>query len=329
MIDRRGFVATLVGGVFAGPLVTEAQRLGFREVGFLCSASSTPYVPFVAAFRHGLNKGGYIEGKNITIEFRWADGHYDRLRNLASDLVRRQVAVLVAVGGNGPVLAAKAATATIPIVFASGGDPVRAGIVASLNRPGANVTGVNQIFAALVPKQLEFLLQLVPKAGRISALINPNYPDVDLQRLELTEASTVIKRPIHIVNAGSQRAIDAAFLTFVQPKTDALLVANDPFFQARRDQIVALAARSAIPAMYFEDEFAVAGGLISYGASLKDTFHEVGIYTGRILKGAKPADLPVEQPTTFQLVINLKTAKVLGLTIPPSVLARADHVVEK
>jgi putative ABC transport system substrate-binding protein len=328
VIDRRSFIGTLAGGLLATPLVAEAQRLGFREVGFLCSASSAPYAPFVAAFRHGLNEGGYVEGKNITIEFRWADGHYDRLPTLASDLVRRQVAVLVAVGGNGPVLAARAATATIPIVFASGGDPVRAGIVASLNRPGANVTGVNQIFAALVPKQLELLLQLVPRAGTISALVNPNYPDVELQRLELKEAPTVIKRPIHIVNAGSQRAIDAAFLTFVQPKTDALLVANDPFFQARRDQIVALAARSAIPAMYFEAEFAVAGGLISYGASLKDTFHEVGLYTCRILKGAKPADLPVEQPTKFELVINLKTAKALGLTIPPSLLQRADQVIE-
>ncbi len=236
--------------------------------------------------------------------------------------------MLVAAGGNGPVLAAKAATATISIVFASGGDPVRAGIVASLNRPGANVTGVNQIFAALIPKQLELLLQLVPKAATIGALVNPHYPDVELQQLELKEASTVVKRPIHILNAGSQRAIDAAFLTLARQKTEALMVANDPFFQACRDQIVALAARHAIPAIYFEHDFTVAGGLMSYGASLRDTFHEVGNYTARILDGANAADLPVEQPTRFELVINLKTAKALGLTIPPSLLARADQVIE-
>jgi putative ABC transport system substrate-binding protein len=328
MMDRRAFLGVLAGTLLAAPLAAVAQRSATPVVGFLCSASSAPYAPFVAAFRQGLNEASYIEGKNVAIEFRWAEGHYDRLPVLASDLVRRQVAVLVAAGGNGPVLAAKAATAKIPIVFATGGDPVKAGIVASLNRPGANVTGVNEIFTALVPKQLEVLHQLVPQAARISALVNPNYPDVDLQRRELREAGAVIKRQINVVRAGTEHEIDAAFVTLVQQKADALLVANDPFFLGRRDQLIALATRHAIPAIYFEREYTVAGGLISYGPSLRDVFQKTGIYAGRILNGAKPADLPVEQPTTFELVINLKTAKALGLTIPPSLLQRADQVIE-
>jgi len=327
-VDRRAFLGTLAGTLLAAPLTAQAQRSAIPVVGFLCSASPVPYTPFVVAFRQGLNEAGYVERRNVAIEFRWAEGHYDRLPGLASDLVRRQVAVLVATGGDAPVLAAKAATAQIPIVFASGGDPVKAGVVASLNRPGGNVTGVNVIFTALVPKQVELLHELVPQAATISALVNPNYPDVDLQRRELQEAARVIKQQIHVVSAGAERDIDAAFRTLVQQKTDALLVANDPFFVSRRDQIAALAARHAIPAIYSEREYTVAGGLMSYGASLRDAFRQVGIYAGRILKGAKPADLPVEQPTRFELVINLKTAKALGLTIPPSLLQRADQVIE-
>ena len=326
-MDRRTFVI-LAGGLLAAPLTAQAQRSAIPVVGFLCSASPVAYTPFVVAFRQGLNEAGYVERKNVAIEFRWAEGHYDRLPGLASDLVRRQVAVLVATGGDAPVLAAKAATAQIPIVFASGGDPVKAGVVASLNRPGGNVTGVNVIFTALVPKQVELLHELVPQAATIGALVNPNYPDVDLQRRELQEAATVIKQPIHVVSAGAERDIDAVFRTLVQQKTDALLVANDPFFVSRRDQIAALAARYAIPAIYSEREYTVAGGLMSYGASLRDAFRQVGIYAGRILKGAKPADLPVEQPTRFELIINLKTAKALGLPIPPSLLQRADQVIE-
>jgi putative tryptophan/tyrosine transport system substrate-binding protein len=327
-MDRRAFIGTLAGTVFAAPLTAQAQRSAIPVVGFLCSASPVPYTPFVVAFRQGLREAGYVEGKNLTIEFRWADGHYDRLPMLASDLVRRRVAVLVAVGSDGPVLAAKTATATIPIVFASGGDPVRAGIVASLNRPGANVTGVNVIFTALVPKQVELLHQLVPQAKTIGALVNPHYPDVEVQRQELNEASTVIKREIHIVSASAERDLDEAFRTLVQQKTGALLVANDPFFQSLRHHIVALAARHAIPTIYFERAFAMEGGLISYGPSLVEAFHRTGVYTSRILDGAKPGDLPIEQPTTFELVINLKTAKALSLTIPPSLLARADQVIE-
>jgi putative ABC transport system substrate-binding protein len=327
-MDRRAFIGTLAGTVFAAPLTAQAQRSAIPVVGFLCSASPVPYTPFVVAFRQGLREAGYVEGKNLTIEFRWADGHYDRLPMLASDLVRRRVAVLVAVGSDGPVLAAKTATATIPIVFASGGDPVRAGIVASLNRPGANVTGVNVIFTTLVPKQVELLHQLVPQAKTIGALVNPHYPDVEVQRQELNEASTVIKREIHIVSASAERDLDEAFRTLVQQKAGALLVANDPFFQSLRHHIVALAARHAIPTIYFERAFAMEGGLISYGPSLVEAFHRTGVYTSRILDGAKPGDLPIEQPTTFELVINLKTAKALSLTIPPSLLARADQVIE-
>jgi putative ABC transport system substrate-binding protein len=327
-MKRREFIRLLGGAAAAWPLAARAQQSAMPVIGCLNSAAAAPITHLLAAFRRGLNETGYVEGQNVTIEYRLAEGQYDRLPALAADLVRRQVAVIATGGGTVSALAAKAATATIPIVFASGGDPVRAGIVASLNRPGANVTGVNQIFAALVPKQLELLLQLIPRAATIGALVNPDYPDVELQRRELQKASRVIKRPIHIVNAWSQRAIDAAFLTLGRQKTNALVVANDPFFEACRDQIVALAAHHAIPAMYFEHEFAVAGGLISYGASLRNTFHEVGIYTARILGGARPADLPVEQPTKFELDINLKTAKALGLTIPQSLLQRADQVIE-
>ena len=297
-------------------------------VGFLSSALPVPYTPYVVAFRQGLNEAGYVEGKDVAIEYRWTEGHYDRLPALASDLVRRQVAVLVVAGGNAPALAAKAASAKIPIVFLSSGDPVQADLVASFNRPGGNVTGVHLIFTELVPKRLELLHQLVPKAATIDALVNPNYEDVDRQRHELQEAATVIKQQIHVVSAGTERDIDAAFVTLFQQKTDALVVANDPFFLSRRDQIVALAARYAVPAVYEGRESVVAGGLMSYGPSLSEAYRQVGIYAGRILKGAKPADLPVEQSSKFELVINRKTANVLNLTIPQSILLRADEVIQ-
>jgi putative ABC transport system substrate-binding protein len=327
-MDRRAFIGSVAGSFLAVPLAAQAQGSATPVVGLLLSTSSGPYAPFVDAFRQGLNEAGYVEGKNVAIEFRWSEGRNDQLPILASDLVRRQVAVIVAAGGNAPVLAAKAATTTIPIVFLSGGDPVKAGVVASLNRPGGNVTGVNVIFTALMAKDLELLQQLAPKAAKIGVMVNPNYPDVDLQRRELQEAATVIKRQIHVVSAGAERDIDAAFTTFVQQKTDALLVANDPYFLSRRNQIVALAARHAIPSIYSEREYTVAGGLMSYGASLRDAFRRGGIYAGRILNGAKPADLPVEQPARFELVINLKAAKALGITIPPSLLLRADQVID-
>lgn len=327
-MDRRTFIGSVASGLLALPPAAQAQESAIPVIGFLSSASSARSTPFVAAFRQGLNEAGYVEGKNVAIEFRWAEGHYDRLPALASDLVRRRVAVLFASGGNAPALAAKAATNKIPIVFLSGGDPVKAGLVASLNRPGGNVTGVKLIYTELVPKRLELLHDLVPKAATICALVNSNYPDVDLQRRELQEAAGAIKQRIHVVTAGAEPDIDAAFTTLVQQKTDALLVGNDPFFGDRRDQIVMLAARHAIPAIYSGREFVAAGGLMSYGPSLAEDNRQAGIYTGKVLTGAKPAELPVLQPTKVELVINLKTAKALGITIPQSILLRADEVIQ-
>jgi putative ABC transport system substrate-binding protein len=327
MMDRRAFVSGAVA-LLVAPLVAEAQKPAIPIVGFLSGASPTPFRPFVGAFRQGLKEAGYVEGRNVTIEFRWADGVYEQLPMLASDLIGRQVAVVVAVGGNGPALAAKAVTATVPIVFLSGGDPMKAGLVASLNRPGGNITGVNLIFAELVPKRLELLHELVPKAARIAVLVNPSYPDVDLQRQELQRAASVIGRQIRVLNAGTEHDIDAALSNLVQQGTDALLVANDPFLVSRRDQIVGLAARYAIPTIYSERVFVDAGGLMSYGPSLPEAYRQGGVYTGRILDGVKPAHLPVLRPRKFEFAINLKTAKALGLTIPPSVLARADEVIQ-
>jgi ABC-type uncharacterized transport system substrate-binding protein len=312
----------------AAPLHTHAQGSAAPIVGFLGSASSEQYVPFVAAFREGLRQAGYVDGANVAIEFRWAEGLYERLPMLASALIERRVAVVVAAGGNAPALAAKRATATVPIVFLSGGDPIKAGLVASLNRPGGNVTGVNVIFTDLVPKRLELLHELLPRAARIAALVNPNYPDVDLQRRELQEAAGAIRRQIRVVNAGTERDIDAAFAALVQQRTDALLVANDPFFVGRRDHIVRLATRHAIPTIYAGREFVEAGGLMSFGPSLPEAFRQGGIYTAKILDGVRPADLPVVRPTKFEFVINLRSAKALNLAIPPALLLRADQVSE-
>jgi putative ABC transport system substrate-binding protein len=327
-MDRRAFLCGLALGTLAAPLNARAQRSALPIVGFLCSASSEPYRPFVSAFREGLKDAGYVDGANVVIEFRWAEGLYERLPTQAADLVGRRVAVIVAAGGNAPALAAKSATATVPIVFLSGGDPIKAGLVASLNRPGGNVTGVNLIFTELVPKRLELLHELVPKAARIAALVNPNYPDVDLQRRELQEAAGTIGRPIRVVDAGTERDIDTALATLGRQRTEALLVANDPFFLGRRDQIVRLAARHAIPTIYSESEYVEGGGLMSYGPSLTEAFRQGGIYTAKILDGAKPADLPVLRPTKFEFAINLKTAKALGLTLTQSLLLRADQVIE-
>jgi putative ABC transport system substrate-binding protein len=325
---RREFI-TLFSGAAAGALLAaRAQRPVMPAMGFLGSLSPGPYAPFVTAFRQGLSEGGYIDGQNVAIEYRWAEGHYDQLPALASDLVRLRVAVILATGSAAPALAAKAVTAEIPIVFVSGGDPVTAGLVASLNRPGANVTGISVIFSRLVPKRLDLLNQLVPKAVAFGALVNPNYPEADLQRRELQEAARALGRPIQVVDAGKPAEIDAAFATLVERSTDALVVANDPYFQSRRDQIATLAARHAIPAIYTGREFVEAGGLVSYGPSLAEALRQAGIYTSKILNGAKPADLPILQPTVFELIINLKTAKALGLAVPPLLLAQADGVIE-
>jgi putative ABC transport system substrate-binding protein len=325
---RRQFVSLSAIATAAWSPAALAQQSAMPVIGFLSSRSPGESASNVDAFHQGLKQTGYVDGENASIEYRWAEGQYDRLPALAAELVRRQVAAIVATGGNAPALAAKAATEKIPIVLISGSDPVRAGLVASLNRPGGNVTGVTFIATALLAKRLELLHQLVPKATRASVLVNPSYPDSDLQQQELREAAEAMKQQVHVVTASTVGDIDAAFATFVQQRPDALLVANDPFFDSRRAQIVALAERHTLPAIYPDRAYVAEGGLVSYGSSLGDSYRRAGIYTGRILKGAKAADLPVEQPTTIELIINRKTARALGLAIPPSILARADEVIE-
>jgi putative tryptophan/tyrosine transport system substrate-binding protein len=326
---RRHFIA-LAGGVVAGlSFAAHAQQRAVPVIGFLHSASPDgPFADAVDAFRQSLSEIGYVEGQNVAIEYRWAKGQYDRLPALATELVGRQVSVIVAVAGNAPALAAKAATTTIPIVFVSGGDPVSAGLVASLSRPGGNITGVSWVATALVPKQLELLRRSVGDPVLVGALVNPGYPDHDLQLRELREGASAIGQKIEIVQAATAREIDLAFVSLVQKGANALIVANDPFFGSRRDQIVALAAKHRIPTMYFSREFAAAGGLLSYGASFVDATRQGGIYAGKILKGAKPADLPVIQSSKFELVINLKTAKALGLDVPLGMSAAADEIIE-
>ena len=325
---RREFIKVIAASGAAWPIVARAQQAAMPVVGFLNSTTPKLYARQLSAFRQGLSETGYIEGQNLAIEYRWAEGQYDRLPALATDLVSRQVTVIAAIAGSAPAQAAKAATATIPIVFVSGGDPVSEGLVASLNRPGGNVTGVSWVATALVPKQLDLLRRLVRNPAMISALVNPSYPDHEVQMRDLQEAGAAIGQKINVAQAGTPQDIDMAFASLVLQGVGALIVANDPFFVSRRDQIVALAARHTIPAMYFSREFTAAGGLLSYGASLIDATRQGGIYTGKVLKGARPADLPVLQPTKFEFVINLKVAKALGLEIPPTLLALADEVIE-
>ena len=328
MSNRREFITLLGGAAAAWPLAAHGQQPAMPVIGFLNSVSAGPFGQFVDAFRRGLNETGFVEGQNVTIEYRWAEGHYDRLPALPADLVRCNVAVIAATGGPASGRAAKAATSTTPIVFISGTDPVNEGLVASLSRPGGNATGVNVLLSAMEGKRLGLLRELVPTATLIAVLLNPAMPTFDSQLNDVREAAGVVAQQIHVLRVSSEREIDAAFATAAQLRAGALLVCADPFMFGRRDQLVMLAARYVIPAIFEAREYAVAGGLISYGVSLADAYRLVGIYTGRILKGERPGDLPVQQPTKFELVVNVKAAKAIGLTIPESFLARADEVIE-
>jgi ABC-type uncharacterized transport system substrate-binding protein len=328
-MDRRELLIAVASSIVAMPLAAWAQTSETPIIGYLGSLSPGTNNPQVLpGFRAGLAEMGYVEGKNVAIEYRWAEGHYDRVPALAADLVSRDIAVLVSGGGTVTALAAKAATSTIPIVFVDQSDPVESGLVTSLGRPGGNATGVSTFAVQLNAKRLELLHELVPKASVIVLLLNPERATAESQARGAQQAARSFGQQLTILRVRTEQEIDAAFATFVQRRPGALLIGSDPFFDSRREQIIGLAARHHVPTIFELREFVIAGGLMSYGPSLFEAARQVGIYTGKILHGAKPADLPVLQPTKFVLVINLKTAKALGLTIPPSLLQRADQVIE-
>jgi ABC-type uncharacterized transport system substrate-binding protein len=327
-MKRRAFITLLGGAAAAWPLAARAQQPAMPVIGFMSGRSPAESAGAVAAFRRGLAEVGYVEGKNVAIEYRWANGHYDRLPSLAAELVGRPVAVLAATGGSVSGLAAKAATATIPIVFSSGGDAVKLGLVPSLSRPGGNVTGVNLMFGALGPKRLGLLHELIPKATTIAMLVNLDYPSGAAEVQDVQAAGRTLGMDIGVFNTPREQDIEPGFAALVGQKPAGLLVADDPFLTAQRDRIVRLAAHHQLPAIYYVRDFVDVGGLMSYGPDIEDAYRLVGVYTARILKGEKPDHLPVLQPTKFDLVINLKTAKALGLEIPPTLLARADEVIE-
>jgi putative tryptophan/tyrosine transport system substrate-binding protein len=323
---RREFITLLGGTVAVWPLLARGQQSAMPVIGFLNSASPDGYEPMVAAFHKGLKETGYVEGQNVAIEYRWAGGQYDRVPPMAAELVRRQVAVIVA---NSPGnLAVKAATTTIPIVFTTGGDPVQIGLVASLSRPGGNVTGVTQLATEMMPKRLELAHELVPTATIIAVLVNPTNPLTETILRDLQAAARILGVQLHVLHASTERDFGTVFATLAQLRAGVLVISIDTFFVSRTKQLAALTVRHAVPCIFQDRAFAAAGGLMSYGASGTDLYRQAGVYTGRILKGEKPADLPVQQSTKVELVINLKTAKALGLNIPLPLIGRADEVIE-
>jgi putative ABC transport system substrate-binding protein len=326
-LKRREFI-TLVGGAVAWPLASRAQQPAKQVVGYLSARSASTDVPMLAALNQGLAEIGFIEGQNVVIELRWGEGQFNRLPALAADLVQQQVAVIVAAGGETVARIAMHATSTIPIVFLGSGDPVQSGLVASINRPGGNITGVNMLLFTLTTKQLGLLRELVPTSKTIALMVNPNQPESELQTSDAQEAARATGQQLVVLKASTEADIDSGFATLVERRADALLVVASPFLMVSAPKIIAYSARHSVPTLYFRREFPEAGGLLSYGTSTAESYRQAGVYAGRILKGAKPGDLPVIQPIKFELVINLKTAKTLGLTIPPGVLAIADEVIE-
>jgi putative tryptophan/tyrosine transport system substrate-binding protein len=326
-MQRRHFI-TLLGGAATWPLAARAQQPTMPVIGFLSTGSPQSDAFRVAAVRQGLIQAGYVEGRNAAFEYRWAEDHYERLPALAAELVRREVAVIAAIGGITSAVAAKSATATIPIVFEIGGDPIKLGLVASLSRPGGNITGVSFLVGTLAAKQFEILHETVPKAALIGFLVNPTIADAETQTKNALAAAETLGEKLLVVQARTDSELETAFVTLIQQRAGALIVSGDPFFSSRPDKLVKLAAHQKIPTIYFLREFVVAGGLMSYGASINEALRIVGLYAGRILKGEKPADLPVQQSTKVELVINLKTAKALGLNISLPLIGRADEVIE-